>query len=248
MRFESALKVVRLLKTAIGQPLSIRAICQAIDLSYQPTYKHVRSLEREGVIRTDKQGREVRCELTACAATSLWLGLVSVAERRELLAQGGALAEVAASAAECAHQTHAGADLVIALRPARASQEPKSTLLAIVPEDGNHLVRDLRRCCTPDIRLESLTQEAFCERMQRPFERNPLLAESVVLAGEQQFWTLAFAAETPAPEPAPAQPMVRSRRQHAPTPPTAPRPRPRPRQAPASPTRPASDDDVLFVD
>lgn len=212
MRFESALKVVRQLKTTIGQRPSIRAICRAIDLSYQPTYKHVRSLEREGVIRTEKHGRQVRCELAPSAATSLWLGLASVAERRELLAAGGALAEAAAAVAERAWATDDGAGPIVALRPGRASEESEGTVIAIVPEEGGDLVRDLRRQCPSSVTVETLTEDAFRQRMQRPFQRNPLLAESIVLAGEQRFWALAFADQSPAPEPPPAEPLVRPRR------------------------------------
>ncbi|MFQ6131278.1 MAG: winged helix-turn-helix domain-containing protein [Armatimonadota bacterium] len=212
MRFESALKVVRLLKTTIGQPLSIRGICQGIDLSYQPTYKHVRALEREGVIRTQKQGREVRCELAASAATSLWLGLVSVAERRELVAAGGELAEAAAAVVQHARAVRTATPPIMVLLPPSGPHESSATLIAVTAEDEHHLLGILGASISPTIRLQALTEEAFRRRMERPFQRYPLLAESVVLSGEQRFWDLAFADETPGPEPAPAEPIVRPRR------------------------------------
>ncbi|MFQ6096495.1 MAG: hypothetical protein ACE5O2_02125, partial [Armatimonadota bacterium] len=99
MRYESALKVVRFLKEHMGDRVSIRAICSGIELSYQPTYKHVRSLEREGVIRAAKQAREVVCEFVPSASTTLWLGLASVAERRELVATDGEAGEIVGAVA-----------------------------------------------------------------------------------------------------------------------------------------------------
>jgi hypothetical protein len=259
VRYESALKVVRFLKQHMGEPVSIRRICRGIDLSYQPTYKHVRSLEREGVIQATKTGREVVCELAPSAATTLWLGLASVAERRELLADEGEAGGIVRSVTAwlMAQENHSA--FAVALRP-RARGEPAWELIVIAPEDRGRLFAGRRKA--PEALRQQLAAAAvtvwqegdFRQVMGRVFERNSLLAQATVLHGEQRFWRLAFCHEAgrAQEEPPPAAPLVRpprrarrrSQRPGAlrPTPPEGQRPSTRPARA----RRPT--DDTLFID
>ncbi len=81
MRYESALQIIESLKRAYSAPVSILCIAQNIDLSYQPTHKHVRALAKQGAIELAKQGREVLCRLKAGTAAHLWLSLLALQER-----------------------------------------------------------------------------------------------------------------------------------------------------------------------
>jgi hypothetical protein len=244
VRYESALKVVRSLKEAMGQPLSIRAICRRIALSYQPTHKHVRALEAEGVLRTEKRGREVLCELAYTPATTLWLGLVSVAERRELSAQGGAIGEFAERMVSESRAADAGV-LAVVVRRGRDSADGVASLVLVTRDGGREAARAVRAAAPNELKATVYEASAFAQLMSRPFERNPLLAESVVLSGEQAYWRLAFAQEPVSAEGPPAEPYRRPpRRARKPKRPRRERPAEQP--APARPR--ATDDDVLFVD
>ncbi len=243
VRYESALKVVRSLKEAMGQPLSIRAICRRIGLSYQPTHKHVRALEAEGVLRAEKRGREVLCELACTPATTLWLGLVSVSERRELAARGGPLAEFATRMVTHGRERDTGGVLAVALRGAREDAKDGPSLLVVTRDGERDAARRVRADAPSGLQAKVYEASRFAELMSRPFERNPLLADCIVLTGEQPYWRLAFAQEPVSAEGPPAEPFRRPPRSRRSRASTAAR---RTRRRAGVPSR-ADDDDVLFV-
>ena len=191
MRYESALQIVRYLKQVYGTPVPILRIAQNIDLSYQPTYKHVRALQALGVIRAEKLGRDVLCCLAASDATHLWLGLLAVQQRSDLLsdpALAGLVLEIRR------HLRFALGEGVLAVALRRAAAGPE--LLAItVDTPDDQLEHRLSARCTAGgatIPVTVLDRAAVADAVADDATRVLWVAQCVPIYGEQVFWALAL--------------------------------------------------------
>ena len=190
MRYESALQVIRFLKRSYGAPASISCIARNISLSYQPTHKHVRTLEHHDVIETVKAGREVLCQLRASTATQVWLSLLALEERERLLGSDGALGALAkALEPTVSHGTMAGLEAV-AIREVPEGMAPEVALL-VHGSGGGDLARRFRARCRatcPDTPVRSFTGEELAERLSESEEQCRWVMSSTPLYGEQRFW------------------------------------------------------------
>jgi len=220
MRYESAMKVVRCLRESLSEPLSILTICSRIELSYQPTHRHVRELEAAGVVCTKRAGREVLCLLADSDQAALWLALASVEDTEQLMA-GGAdpLAEKFVLAA---HAGRLGEILGLAVVPKGNSRE----VIAVLPSGADHAAVRTRAqaLCDAhagsDVQVAAFSGEQFMRRLIRDWTPTRFANDAQVLVGHQQVWRAVLAAASVKP------PAAKAGRKSV-----SPRPARQPRQA-----------------
>jgi DNA-binding Lrp family transcriptional regulator len=190
VRYESAVKIVRFLKSTYGTPVPILRISQSVGLSYQPTHKHVRALERQGTIETAKQGREVLCRLKATEAAHLWLGMVALEDRARLAQGGEIVGQMAGILREAMPDLPTEGLEALALRSAGADET-----LRVVMFVESYARESLRRHFMT--RCGDLAQGAVFEvytfaevaaALADPLEHARWIAESTPLYGQQRFW------------------------------------------------------------
>lgn len=198
MRYESALEIVRFLKRVYGTPVPILRIVQNINLSYQPTHKHVRTLEQLHVVEAVKRGREVLCGLRASEATHAWLALLAVTDRGTLMAAEAPLGELATVVRRTVlHHAPAGLEAA-ALREPQLDTPPGVVLMVNGESRDAALRRFSARCrsVVPDGEVCALTWEELDERLADPLERQNWVAHMHPLHGEQRFWAAVLPDET----------------------------------------------------
>ena len=230
MRYESAMKVVRCLRGSLDDPLSILAICSRIDLSYQPTYRHVRELEAAGVISTERVGREVLCRLADGEPAALWLALASMEDTERALAENSnRLANELVSAARAGRL---GELLGLAI----VSEETGRKVLAVLPGSADAAPARIRAqaLCdahgVSDAEVLALSREQFMRRLLQEWTPVSFAERAQILAGHQAMWQAVLAAAPVKPPQAkPGRKTVK------------PRPPRRPRQPSESPA-----EDVAF--
>jgi DNA-binding Lrp family transcriptional regulator len=171
-------------------PAAILHIAQGVGLSYQPTHRHVRTLEAMGVIATEKSGREVMCRLRASDELAVWLALLSVQERGELLklpAPTGPL--VAALRQAACHDPDAALE---ALAVRRTAENEIAQVLVIsraraVEQLGRRFAA--RTHAIAPVPVTCHTVGSWQETLAQMAERVLWVREAVALAHEQRFWT-----------------------------------------------------------
>ena len=190
MRYESALQVIGFLKQVYGTPVPILRIAQNIDLSYQPTHKHVRTLEQLGVIETLKSGREVLCRLRASEATHVWLALLALAHRSLLLKDSGPMGEIAATLRRTVSQLTTAGLQSVAVREPTEDNEPEIILLVEDSARRSLLRRFRARCRSVHAKAQvvAVTCGELDEQLADPLERQDWVAHMSPLHGEQHFW------------------------------------------------------------
>lgn len=190
MRYESALEIVRFLKRVYGTPVPILRIVQNISLSYQPTHKHVRTLEQLGVVEAVKRGREVLCGLRASEATHAWLAMLAVADRGALMAAEAPLGELAAVVRRTIfHHAPAGLEAVALREP--QPNTPPGVVLMVNGEDREAALRRFTARCrsvAPDGEVSALTRDELVARLADPLEQHNWVAHMHPVHGEQRFW------------------------------------------------------------
>lgn len=198
MRYESALEIVRFLKRVYGTPVPILRIVQNISLSYQPTHKHVRTLEQLGVVEAVKRGREVLCGLRASEATHVWLALLAVADRGMLMAAEAPLGELAAVVRRTVvHHAPAGLEAAALREPGPAT--PPGVVLMVNGEDREAALRRFSARCrsvAPDGKVWAVTSGELAERLADPLEQQDWVAHMHPVHGEQRFWEAVLPDET----------------------------------------------------
>ncbi len=189
MRYLSALQVIRCLKEAAGEPLSISEICRRIELSYQPTYAHIRALEQMEVIATDKPRREVKCRLARGAAAQLWLSLASLEEAKQLRKdpQRGPLIQALQAVIE--EGVEAAVEVVGVAWP---RQQEATRLIVVLSglQNGATVQRLLQAAhgVVPEIKLDTFAPPAFRQFIAQQGEA--IIPTAVPLYGHQRFWEL----------------------------------------------------------
>lgn len=190
MRHESALKIVRFLKSTYGTPVPILRISQAVGLSYQPTHKHVRALEKQGTIETAKQGREVLCRLKATEAAHLWLGMLALEDRARLARDGQVVGQMAGILRDTVPDLPTEGLEALALRVPETGGAPRVVLLVeSYAREGlrRHFVT---RCgdLAEGAVFEVYTFAEVAASLADPLEHARWIAESTPLYGQQRFW------------------------------------------------------------
>lgn len=187
MRYESAMQILGFLRDSYGTPVPIRRIAQNIDLSYQPTYKHVRALEGQGVIATAKTGRDVLCELRCSEATHVWLSLLAMAERESLLA--GPRGELVALVRQTVRQVPSEGLQAVAVRTETGSPDGV-LLLAEEPLRESLVARFSARCASldPTARVEAYSATQLAAMLTAEDVRRSWVTQVKPVLGEQAFW------------------------------------------------------------
>ncbi len=188
MRYESALQIIGYLKRAYSAPVSILRIAQNIDLSYQPTHKHVRALAKQGAIELAKQGREVLCRLKAGTAAHLWLSLLAVEER---VAPGGVpLGQTHALAALRDIVPDMPTEGLEALALQQTGNVPRIVVLAESYARDGLRRRFAVRCESLGLNAEILVLSFadLAQLLADPLERERWVTQSTPVYGEQRFW------------------------------------------------------------
>ena len=183
MRYESAAQILSELKRAyLGAPLAILTLCEHIDLSYQPTYAHVRALEEEGVIETLRQGRKVVCRLAPAPETANWLASVGYTEARKRL-----------KASRSWRELRDWATQALAL-------QPSARAVFLLPGKDNLrlvLVSDAEVAAPPPARLalERLSASEFIASLTDQSKAVSLLIEALPLAGGEWLYMRLLASQ-----------------------------------------------------
>jgi hypothetical protein len=192
-----------------------------VDLSYQPTYRHVRELEAAGAIATEREGRQVLCRLAASEEAAVWLSLASIEDAQRMPQQDGdGLAGALVSAARAGRL---GETLGLAIVSGGNGRQ----VVAIVPDAADAaaiLTRAQAVCQThgaPDAEALALSREQFARWLLDEWTPAVFAERAQVLAGHQALW-LAVLDATPAG----------AARQQAPRSPAQVRPARRPEAAP----------------
>lgn len=198
MRFETALNLVRFLKRRHGTPAAILHIAQGVGLSYQPTHRHVRTLEAMGIIATERSGREVMCRLRASEETAIWLALLSMHERSELLKLPSPAGPLTAALRQAALH-----DPDSALESLAVRRSPEDQIAEVLVLARAAAVTQLRRRfaarthAIAPISVTCHTDESWQEALDRPGERDRWVREAVALAQEQHFWARTLGTREP---------------------------------------------------
>lgn len=190
MRYESALKIVRFLKSTYGTPVPILRVSQSVGLSYQPTHKHVRALEKQGAIETAKQGREVLCRLNATEAAHLWLGMVALEDRARLAQGSEVVGQMAGVLREAVPDLPTEGLEALALRAA-GSGEPTRVVVFVESYARETLRRHFVTRCgdlAEGAVFEVYTFAELATALADPLEHARWIAESTPLYGQQRFW------------------------------------------------------------
>lgn len=199
MRYESAMKVVRCLRESLGEPLSILNICSRIELSYQPTHRHVRELEAAGVICTKRAGREVLCLLADSDQAALWLSLASVEDTEQTLTE--ATDPLVQKLAPAARTGRLGEILSLVVMPNSGCRE----VVVVLPGTADHSAVQTRTqaLCDvhagPDVQVVALSGEQFMRRLMRDWTPARFANDAQVLVGHQQVWRAVLAAASVKP-------------------------------------------------
>jgi len=202
MRFESVSQLLGELKRNYFEPpLAILTLCKRVNLSYQPTYAHIRALEAQGVVQTLKQGRKVVCRLTASPQTANWLALTAYSAARKRLESrpGGAYALQA-----LVDEAFKAGGVV-----AFAYLLPESTALRLLVVAENWQPREK----PADVELEIVAPSDFFDLLVDPAEPKRLLAEALPIVGGEEFYRLLLTSESKVHTPvvAPGSPLRRRR-------------------------------------
>jgi len=190
VRYESALQVVAFLKRTHGTPVPILHIAQNIELSYQPTHKHVRALEQRGVVETAKEGRVVLCRLRATQATHLWLSLLAVEEREKLIESHTVAGSLASMLREAVPEMPCDGLEALAVQTP-SGDGPLAAILLAESYARDRLAARFKTRCRPlrgATEIHALTFAEVAERIADPVERDFWVANTSPLYGEQRFW------------------------------------------------------------
>ena len=187
---ESALQIIGFLKRCYGTPVPILRIAQNIRLSYQPTHKHVRALEQQGVVETLKAGREVLCQLRGSEATHLWLALHGLGERDRLLAESGTLSELIRTLQQTLSQPDLPGLEAVAITEPEPASVPEVIMLASLAAGELFLPRFRARCraVNPQVQVTVLEARELREGGLSEEQRQRWVAEGIALHGAQRFW------------------------------------------------------------
>lgn len=190
MRFETALSLIRFLKRRHGMPAAILHIAQGVGLSYQPTHRHVRTLEAMEIIATERSGREVMCRLRPSEPTAVWLALLSVHDRADLLAAPAPTGPLTVALRQAAS---VGADTTLEALAVRCDTDDQIAEVLILARP--HAVEQLQRRFSArthaiaQVPVTCHTAESWSRSLASPGERDRWVRESVALVHEQCFWT-----------------------------------------------------------
>ncbi len=199
MRYISALKVIECLKNAPEEALSISEICRRIDLSYQPTYAHVRALEQMGAIVSEKPGREVNCRLASGPAAQLWLSICSL---HEALFDGRyeALRPVVRALRAAIREGLGEGVEVVAVSWLERERAPVLLVSAVMPELSSAVSRlcQVVRDSNPNSQVHIHSPEEFAEFLTGCGRH--LTHTALPLHGQQKFWEQALSAWGAPPE------------------------------------------------
>lgn len=184
MRYTSVVEILRYLRSGYGEKPSISAVCRGISLSYQPTYYHIKELEKLGVVATQRVGRQSPCELVNSPGTALWLGLICEADAR--LAPGTAGGLVAGLMPHLRHDYNA-VDCIVFV-------EAEDRVVAVSRCPSEEAGRSLARRCValaPRTGFALLDPEELMEYLATDTGRQ-CVREAVIVSGHQQFWHYAL--------------------------------------------------------
>lgn len=184
MRYTSVVEILRHLRSGYGEKPSISAVCRGISLSYQPTYYHIKELEKLGVVATQRVGKQSPCEFVNSPGAALWLGLICEADARAARGTAGAL--VAGLRPHLQHDYNAMDCIVYA-----AAQDQ---IIAVSRQPAAEAGRSLRRRCrtiAPDVEASLLDVDGCMEYLATAAGLQ-CVREAVVIAGHQQFWHYAL--------------------------------------------------------
>lgn len=195
MRYESALQIIGYLKRAYGTPVSILRIAQNIDLSYQPTHKHIRALARQGAVETAKQGREVLCRLRASTAAHLWLSLLALEDRgrpeRDDRDQTRALEALRETVSDMPTE---GLE-ALALQRVQGVTRVVVLVESYAREEIEHRFRVRCEALGETAEVLALSFADLSGLLADPLERELWVADSTPLYGEQRFWEAVLPAD-----------------------------------------------------
>jgi hypothetical protein len=184
VRYTSVVEILRHLRSGYGEKPSISAVCRGISLSYQPTYYHIKELEKLGVVATQRVGKQSPCELVNSPGAALWLGLICEADARTARGTAGAL--VSGLRPHLQHDYNA-LDCIVCV----AAQ---SRIIAVSRQPAADAGRSLRRRCrtiAPEFESTLLDVDGFMEYLATAAGLQ-CVREAVVIAGHQQFWHYAL--------------------------------------------------------
>ncbi len=184
MRYTSAVEILRYLRSSYGEKPSISAVCRGISLSYQPTYYHIKELEKLGVVATHRVGKESPCELVNSPATALWLGLICEADSQ---AAGGIARKLLEGLRPHLYHDRNALDCI-------AFVGTQSHTIAVSRAGSDDAGRRLAHRCksiAPTVSFSLFTVDEFISYLATGAGCQ-CVREAVIISGHQQLWHYAL--------------------------------------------------------
>lgn len=191
VRYESVLQILGSLKRSYGTSVTILGLSHSIDLSYQPTHKHLRTLDEHGVVELTKSGREVHCRLRRTTACAVWLALHSLQEHRRLLQAEGVTGALATSLSQTLSRCDcSGLQALALLEPETPEAAPAIVLMACDEQSEELQRRFAARSHAVDQRIEVQAYTVDQVATLSATQRREWVVRGCALYGEQRFWQL----------------------------------------------------------